>query len=80
MIRKAKKQTYQDMAIGPQQPGGVYRCGYWNVLYTVTKIERKEDGRFLIHAHDIEGSNQRPRVHCTAWDAKRDRVISQPGQ
>ena len=66
--------------VGPRKVGGVY----WSVYggrYEVVKIETGSDGihywncwRITVRCLD----DGEIRTHCTAWDAKRDRIISQP--
>ena len=62
--------------LGPQKVGGRYFDGYWNKEYTVTAIARDEHGYpTSITVRDEEGT----RTHHTAWNAKRDRIIAEPG-
>ena len=59
----------------PRKVGGEYYNGYWRKKYTVVKMTRSESGvlRFVVEWEDgTRGS------HCTAWDHKNDRIISQP--
>lgn len=54
--------------IGPRVVGGHYHCGYWNLEYTVTKIE----GTWLT----CDWADGKTTRHCTAWDENKDRVLS----
>jgi len=60
---------------GPRIPGGRYLCGYFQLAYTVLAC---------VHHMDWRGDSIRvlwddghTTEHSTAWDAKRDRVLSQ---
>ena len=73
-------------AIGPRVPGGVYRNGYLDLEYRVEEIltgpaakEAIPFAEFAIVQTDLTGSQPgRQRVHCTAWNARRDEVIATP--
>jgi hypothetical protein len=65
-----------DRAIGPQVPGGRYFCGYWQAEYTVDAIACTLDGTALFTVTWADG---RRGSHCTAWDARADRVVRQAG-
>lgn len=54
----------------PRKVGGTYWCGYWNKIYTVTHLQ----GMWITGRWE-DGS---PMHHCTAWDWRRDRIISEP--
>ena len=64
----------------PRVVGGRYHNGYWGVEYDVLKIERSDDwGGTWWTVRDVNGWNQgMVRTHCTAWDWRRDRILSQP--
>ncbi|MBP2370252.1 hypothetical protein [Pseudonocardia parietis] len=70
-------------AIGPRVPGGRYRSGYWGVTYRVDAVlvghaARKEIpwSDLAIVETDLDGPNAgQRRVHCTAWNGKRDRPL-----
>jgi len=75
----------------PRKPGGRYFCGYWQQEYTVTATEvihgvlwldvtwiPSEDARHPRASAQWRGDGYRKTRHCTAWDARRDEIISQP--
>lgn len=62
--------------IGPQVPGGRYLCGYWQQEYTVLAIASLTDDSTPVFT--VQWADGRKGSHCTAWDARRDRVIAQP--
>lgn len=67
--------------IGPRHVGGRYSSGYWGDEYTVLAIDREPaDGSLwsITEATDEEMRRNASRTHCTAWDPRKDRVISQP--
>lgn len=69
-----KRQTQQ--ATDPRVVGGTYRSGYWGDTYEVLSIQWDERGWLVnVIVRDEHGVQ---RGHCTAWDARRDEVISQP--
>lgn len=72
-ISKAERQRQEMIAriVGPQRVGGRYFCGYWRQAYTVLAIEPNGRGVSITSAWD-DGS---VTTHCTAWDARRDKVI-----
>lgn len=63
--------------IGPRKVGGRYYCGYWGKEYDVLDIETDRTQwppwRVVIRWED-----GRESWHCTAWDKRRDKVISDP--
>lgn len=73
-------------AIGPRRPGGVYRNGYLALTYRVEQIligpaarELIPHAQFAITQTDVTGpSPGRWRVHCTAWNPRRDTVLTDP--
>jgi hypothetical protein len=60
--------------IGPQRVGGRYFCGYWQEEYDVLAVTT---GRAWSITVRTVGATE-TRTHCTPWDARRDRIISQP--
>lgn len=73
------------MAYDPRRPGGVYYCGYWRIRYRVDAIS--PDGEItettldpiLSGGKPIPGQEAGRTVrHRTAWDPRRDKVVSQP--
>lgn len=58
--------------LGPQKVGGEYFCGYWQLRYTVTKIA--EDFSTVT----VLWEDGRVTTHKTPWDARRDKIVSQP--
>jgi predicted DNA-binding transcriptional regulator YafY len=76
-VRK-KLTDWQKRVLGPRRPGGKYRSGYTGKTYEVVEVnfdERYEDGSPYILVRDEDGSE---REHSTAWDPKRDKIISEP--
>ena len=73
-------------AIGPRRPRGIYRNGYLNLEYRVEEILTGEAARveipyaeFAIAQIDLTGATPgRRRVHCTAWNPRRDEVLHDP--
>ncbi|MFJ2833590.1 hypothetical protein ACIPC1_39635 [Streptomyces sp. NPDC087263] len=65
--------------VGPRQVGGRYYSGYWDLAYEVLNIDDNPDnwGPWEMTCRWDDG---RDTTHCTAWDPKRDRVISQSPQ
>lgn len=63
--------------IGPQVVGGTYHCGYWGESYRVDTINIGETSgmaRFGV----TWLKDGRTTSHLTAWNPKRDRVLTQP--
>lgn len=60
--------------IGPRVVGGRYYCGYWGQEYTVTAIEFPKDWRKVAITCDWQDGTT--TTHATAWNSKRDRVIT----
>lgn len=66
----------------PRVVGGRYYCGYWRYDYTVLAI----DGVWITERMDspmrsnLGDPSQVGTVkrHCTAWDARNDRVLALP--
>ena len=82
-----RQQQYLTEAIGPQVVGGRYYCGYWRNEYVVDRIWTTRDNPlgwsdWAIEVHDVTEINTgnptvgSPRIHCTAWEPKQDRVLS----
>lgn len=73
-------------AIGPRRPGGIYRNGYLNLEYRVEAVLIGESARteisfsdFALVERDLTGPQVgRRRVHCTAWNDRRDEVVAAP--
>ena len=63
---------------GPQQVGGRYYCAYWHYEYTVLMITEHEITCRQETAGAFPDQIGRVWTHRTAWDAGRDKVISQP--
>lgn len=61
--------------VGPQYVGGRYLCGYWQDSYEVLAINGAGTPCWSI---TVRWSDGHTGTHCTAWDSKRDRVLSQP--
>lgn len=72
--------SYNKQTIGPRVVGGRYLCGYWGQEYTVTEICEGADSRISWTDLSItcKWADGRVTTHCTSWDAKWDRVVSQP--
>lgn len=67
------RKTQQDT--DPRVVGGLYLSGYWGSEYTVLAIEFDSHGWLKsVTVQDDDGT----RTHCTAWDTRRDRVVSTP--
>ena len=62
------------MSTDPRQAGGRYFDGYWCEAYTVTAAETIHGMRWVT----VRWADGQTTRHCTPWDARRDRVISQP--
>lgn len=61
--------------IGPRQVGGRYHCGYWGQDYKVLAIEI--DPKFIGGWEiSVKWDDGRITHHSTAWNARRDRVLS----
>lgn len=58
----------------PRRAGGQYLSGYWHEEYTVTAIETRAGVLWLTCAW----ADGRSTTHCTAWDSRRDVILSQP--
>ena len=56
----------------PRRVGGRYYCGYWRDEYTV--VARDDSG--LVPGFTVRWSDGHETTHCTAWDARLDRVAS----
>ena len=61
-------------SLGPRRPGGRYFCGYWRQEYEVVEIRLRQHGWSIL----IRWEDGREVEHCTAWDHRRDRVVSPP--
>ena len=55
----------------PREIGGRYYSGYWGMEYTVLGLDAGW--------YTVEWANGEITEHCTAWDAKRDRVVARKG-
>ena len=66
---------YAMKRLGPRQVGGTYYNHYWRRYYTVEQIIWVNQDHWEIVVCDENGDRRR---HCTAWDAKHDRVVKQP--
>lgn len=85
----AATRRYLDKAIGPRREGGTYRSGR-GYDYQVVAITRDPNEVRQLLGYDGSGwaievtvtgddiAAGETRVHCTPWDHRRDRVISQP--
>lgn len=60
---------------GPQQVGGRYFCGYWQQEYDVLDLVTEPRATWSITVRWADGTTG---THFTSWDARRDRVVSQP--
>jgi hypothetical protein len=56
----------------PRVVGGRYFNGYWGLEYTVMAVEAVGWGLWLT----VAWADGRVSRHCTAWDWKRDRIVS----
>lgn len=65
---------------GPQLPGGRYLCGYWQNEYTVDAMGTRIDGRdpWVTGTWQTGPATGTTTTHSTAWDHRRDRVITRP--
>lgn len=64
----------REMSTDPRQAGGRYVDAYWQQEYTVTAAETIHGMRWVT----VRWADGQTTRHCTPWDARRDRVISQP--
>jgi hypothetical protein len=62
-------------AIGPRKVGGRYFSGGWRQEYDVLALSDTGRAGWRITVRWADG---RETSHCTAWDPRRDRVVSQP--
>ena len=58
----------------PRKVGGRYLSGYWQEEYEVTAMWTEHGTQWLTCKWAAGHSTS----HCTAWDSRRDRVVSQP--
>ena len=73
-------------AIGPRRVGGIYRSGYLDCQYRVEEVLTGEVAwavipfsDFALVEVDLTGPRAgRSRVHCTAWDSRRDEIVEMP--
>lgn len=72
-MRSGPRERYQAKHLGPRQVGGRYHNWYWNQEYTVELIRFDELGTPWLTVRWADGH---VTTHCTAWDAKRDRIIA----
>ena len=63
------------MARDPRRVGGRYYCGYWQDEYTVTAIDAETPCGSPGPWFTVVWSDGHSTTHCTAWDAKQDRVV-----
>jgi hypothetical protein len=63
--------------IGPQRPGGRYRCGFWAEDYTVLSIDLMP-GSWPSWQISVQWADGSITTHSTLWDPHRDTVITQP--
>ncbi|BBX09480.1 hypothetical protein [Mycolicibacterium aichiense] len=61
-------------ASDPRVVGGTYFSGYWRMEYVVLEMDTVGDLTWFT----VGWQDDRITTHCTAWDPRRDRVISQP--
>lgn len=73
-----KMSKYIAKYYGPQVPGGRYLCGYWNKTYTVISIDMIEG--YSLPWITVRWEDGRIGRHCTAWEPKRDKVLSEVSQ
>ena len=60
----------------PRKPGGRYFCGYWRQEYEV--LAMWSGIRHATGWMRVLWADGHETQHCTSWDARRDRIISQP--
>lgn len=66
-------------AIGPRRVGGPYSNAYWDAAYTVLAIDPGPRSSWPDWEITVQFDYQEaPMTHCTAWDPRRDRVLSEP--
>lgn len=73
-------------AIGPRRVGGIYRNGYLDCQYRVEEVLTGEAAwavipfsEYVLVEVDLTGPRAgRSRVHCTAWDSRRDEIVEMP--
>jgi hypothetical protein len=74
--QERNRAAYLARAIGPQEVGGRYMCGYWRNGYTVVSIDTAPSRiAWSEWSITVRWDDGRETTHCTAWDASRDRVI-----
>lgn len=61
--------------IGPHKVGGRYYNGYWGQEYEVLSLET-DTGDWRGWEITVRWEDGRTTSHCTAWEPKRDRVLS----
>ena len=66
----------QQEIFGPRKPGGKYKSGYSGEVYEVLDTFLSPTGFPMIM---VRGEDGFTRTHSTAWNPKRDKVISEPG-
>jgi hypothetical protein len=62
------------MSKDPQRVGGRYLCGYWHQEYEVLEMWRVSRTQW----YRVRWADGHETQHCTSWDARNDRVVSQP--
>jgi hypothetical protein len=68
-----KKKRPLSSPLGPREVGGVYYNGYWNKKYTV--LSYTEDPFSITVQYE---DSTTPTTHSTAWEPRRDRVVTPP--
>ncbi|MGW4807167.1 hypothetical protein [Kitasatospora sp. NPDC004272] len=71
----AAYRRYVARQLGPQQVGGIYRCGYWGDVYEVLAIRTESPWQISVRTL----GETRIRTHSTGWDERRDQVVAEPG-
>jgi hypothetical protein len=76
-MRRGKIMSDTSKAIGPRVVGGRYFDGYWRQEYEVTDIQ-PERPDWMGWSITIRWDDGFIAEHCTAWDERSDKVVSQP--
>lgn len=80
-MTSTRTRTTSTDSHGPQVAGGRYRNGYWGEEYDVLAVHLGREGNPIPWSNwsvTVRWENGRITTHCTAWDARRDRVLAQP--
>lgn len=65
--------------LGPRKVGGRYLCGYWKEEYEVVAVDTKSGPAGCSWSVTVRTVGEdETRTHCTPWDPRRDRIISEP--